>query len=226
MKKIDMALYSEIGKILKRERTRQEISFDELVELINGVRTKSTLKRYEDGKSRIDMDTLYTICNGLNISYDDVIKEADSYVKYYESNDEEYIENLYKISTKRIPLLGTVACGKPIYADEHFESYVMVGAEINADFCLICKGDSMINARIQDGDIVFVRKQEIVKNGEIAVVIIDDEATLKRFYYYKEKEMVILKAENTKYEDIIYIGEQLNQVKVLGKAIAFQSDVI
>ena len=84
----------------------------------------------------------------------------------------------------------------------------------------------MINARIYDGDIVFIRKQDIVANGEIAAIIIEDEATLKRFYYYKEQNMVILKPENSKYEDIVLMGEQLEKVKVLGKAVAFQSDVV
>ena len=102
----------------------------------------------------------------------------------------------------------------------------MVGTDIQADFCLQCKGDSMINARIHDGDIVFVRKQDIVNNGEIAVVIIDDEATLKRFYYYKEQNMVILRPENNKYQDIVLTGEELEKVRVIGKAVAFQSDVI
>lgn len=135
-------------------------------------------------------------------------------------------DNLYKIDKIKLPLLGTVACGEPIYADEDRESYIMVGTDMKADFCLKCQGDSMINARIYDGDIVFVRKQDIVNNGEIAVVIIDDEATLKRFYYYKEQNLVILKPENPKYEDIVLSGDKLNEVKVLGKAIAFQSDVI
>ena len=102
----------------------------------------------------------------------------------------------------------------------------MVGMDIKADFCLKCKGDSMINARIHDGDIVFIRKQDVVANGEIAAIIIEDEATLKRFYYYKEQNMVILKPENSKYEDIVLMGEQLEKVKVLGKAVAFQSDVV
>lgn len=138
--------------------------------------------------------------------------------------DDNY-DNLYKIDKIKLPMLGTIACGEPIFADEDRESYVMVGTEIRADFCLKCQGDSMINARIHDGDIVFIRKQDIVDNGEIAAVIIDDEATLKRFYYYKEQNMVILRPENSKYKDIILTGEQLERVKVLGKAVAFQSDV-
>lgn len=83
----------------------------------------------------------------------------------------------------------------------------------------------MINARILDGDIVFIRKQEMVENGEIAAVIIDDEATLKRVSYNKEKQILVLKAENTAFDDMIYTGEELNNIRILGKAIAFQSDV-
>ena len=85
----------------------------------------------------------------------------------------------------------------------------------------------MVNARILDGDIVFIKKQDMVENGEIAAVIVnnDNEATLKRFFYYAEKSMVILKAENPTYEDMIFTYEELNNFHVLGKAIAYQSDV-
>ena len=85
----------------------------------------------------------------------------------------------------------------------------------------------MVGARILDGDIVFVKKQDMVENGEIAAVVVnnDSEATLKRLYYYKEKGLLILKPENPAYEDFIFQGEELNQVHILGKAIAFQSDI-
>lgn len=83
----------------------------------------------------------------------------------------------------------------------------------------------MINARIHDGDIVFVRSQDTVENGEIAVVIIEDEATLKRYFYYPDQSKLVLQAENPKYEPFVYCGLELQNVKVLGKAIAFQSDV-
>lgn len=86
-------------------------------------------------------------------------------------------------------------------------------------------GDSMIGARIYDGDIVFIQQQDMVDDGEIAAVVIDDEATLKRVNYYPEKNLLILKAENSKYEDLIYTGEELNHIRILGKAVAFQSDI-
>ena len=83
----------------------------------------------------------------------------------------------------------------------------------------------MVNARINDGDLVFIHQQPVVENGDIAAVAIGDDATLKRIYYYQDKSLMILKAENPKYEDMIYSGEELEDVRILGKAVAFQSDV-
>lgn len=135
------------------------------------------------------------------------------------------IANLFPIEKKKIPLLGDIACGKPIYADEDRESYVIAGTNVNADFCLRAKGDSMIGARILDGDIVFIQKADIVNNGEIAAVIIEDEVTLKRVYYYPESQKLVLNAENPKYEPLVYVDSELEQIHILGKAVAFQSDV-
>ena len=143
------------------------------------------------------------------------------------AKDTHNLSNIYPIELKRFPMLGEIACGKPIYANEDRESYIMAGTNIEADFCLKAKGDSMINARIMDGDIVFIREQDIVDNGEIAAVVVnnDSEATLKRFYYYAEKSMIILKSENPTYEDMIFTNDELENFHVLGKAVAFQSDV-
>ncbi len=77
-----------------------------------------------------------------------------------------------------------------------------------------------------DGDIVFIRKTPIVENGSIAAVIIGDEATLKRVYYYPQQKKLILNAENPRYEPLVYIGEELDRICILGKAVAFQSDVL
>lgn len=144
-----------------------------------------------------------------------------------EKDAQPTLSNIYPIELKRFPLLGEIACGIPKYTNEDRESYVMAGTDIKADFCLRASGDSMVNARILDGDIVFVRKQDMVENGEIAAVVVNNEseATLKRLYYYKERDTLILKAENPAYEDLIFQNEELNEVHILGKAVAFQSDV-
>ena len=126
--------------------------------------------------------------------------------------------------TKKVPLLGTIACGEPILATENIEAYVDMDSDVHADFALRCQGDSMINARIMDGDI---RKQDIVENGEIAAVLMDDcsesHATLKRVYISDDK--IRLCAENPNYQDMIFFEEDMNKVRIIGKAIAFLSAV-
>ena len=124
---------------------------------------------------------------------------------------------------KKIPLLGTIACGEPILATENIEALINADENLNADFALRCKGDSMINARIFDGDIVYIREQPDVEDGEIAAVLIGEEATLKRVYKYPSK--VVLRPENPLYDDMIYSKEEMNEVRILGKAVAFLSAV-
>lgn len=122
---------------------------------------------------------------------------------------------------RRIPLLGAIACGAPIYADERQGEYIETELLVDIDFALTCKGDSMINARVNDGDIVFIRKQSTVKNGEIACIIIDDEATLKRVYF--GEGYVQLVAENPAYPPIVFTASSFERIGILGKAVGFQS---
>ena len=128
--------------------------------------------------------------------------------------------NLYDVSKKKFPLLGSVACGEPIFANEDKECYIMADKDINADFCLIAKGDSMLPL-IHNGDIVFVKKQSMVNNGEIAVVIIDDEATLKRVY--QNEDMITLMPENRAYKPIMIKDKDIKNILICGKAVAYQS---
>lgn len=184
----------------------------------------TTFTDWVKGNSYPRIDKIELMANYFGISKSDLVEEMDL------SNADSSrisVSNIFKISLKKFPLLGEIACGKPIYANEDRESYVMAGTNINADFCLKAKGDSMINARIHDGDIVFIRQQDTVENGEIAAVVVnsDNEATLKRFFFYQEKALLILKSENPVYGDLIFQGNELDQVHILGKAIAFQSDV-
>ena len=135
----------------------------------------------------------------------------------------EKYDNIRPIKLKRFPLLGEIACGQPIFADEDRESFIMADMDIRADFCLRAKGDSMINARIYDGDVVFIKEMPMVDNGDIAAVIIDDEATLKKVYYYPDKGKLVLYPENPDYEPFIYVGEELNTIRILSKAVYFMS---
>lgn len=126
-------------------------------------------------------------------------------------------------ASKTVPLLGTIACGVPILAEENLDGEVSLPDFIHADFALRCKGDSMVDARILDGDIVYIRKQPDVENGEIAAVLIDDEATLKRVYKYPGQ--IVLQPANSKYAPMIYTGESINEMRILGKAVFFLSTV-
>ena len=139
-------------------------------------------------------------------------------------HNDNIIDNIIPLpKTKMVPLVGTIACGTPILAEENIEDMVPMPEHINADFALRCKGDSMINARILNNDIVYIRKQETVENGEIAAVLIDNEATLKRFYRYGDT--VVLRAENPNCKEFEYKKEQLNEIRIIGKAVYFLSAV-
>lgn len=142
-------------------------------------------------------------------------------------NNEKSVFSIKGISplpkTYKKPRLGTIACGEPILAQENIEGYDDIPEDIQCDFTLQCKGDSMINARINDGDIVYIRQQSTVENGEIAAVLIDDEATLKRVYVYDDK--VILQPENPKYSPFVYLKEEMNHIRILGKAVGFTSRI-
>lgn len=199
------------------------------VELANRLRvSEGTISNYRKGRCKPRQTRLGEMANILNVSVSWLLG-ADVPMEPAKQNttliDLDTFDNIFPVEKHKIPLLGEIACGQPIFADEDRESYIEIGTDIHADFCLKAHGDSMINARILDGDIVFIRKQEMVENGEIAAVIIDDEATLKRVYYEKDKGKLVLQAENSAYAPLIYIGDELNSIRILGKAIAFQSDV-
>lgn len=122
----------------------------------------------------------------------------------------------------RVPRVGRIACGEPILAEENIEGYDRVPHKWNADFTLICKGDSMA-PKIKDGDIVAIHSQPSVENGEIAAVLIETDATLKRVFLFKDH--IELRAENPSFPSIVLIGEDMNQVIIEGKAVGLCRDL-
>lgn len=210
-------LANNIRYLRKKNNFSQEFVAEKL-----GYKTYTTIQKWETEVSEPSIAKLKEFANLVGVDVNDIINTN------MEIDDLSFpnIPNIYPIELKRFPLLGEIACGEPRFASEDRASYVEASTDIQADFCLKAKGDSMINVRIQDGDIVFIREQPSVYNGEIAAVVIDDEATLKRVFYYPEKDLFILKAENPKYDDLIYSKSELDNIRILGKAIAFQSDVI
>ena len=207
-----------ISEKLKTLRRAKGLTLLELAEAIGT--SKQTIHRYENGTiTNIPPEKIELIAAALGTTPSELMGWGD---------DSSALRNagIMPVEVKRLPILGAIACGEPIYADEEHESFAAVDSSLDADFCLRAKGDSMTGARIFDGDIVFIRAQDSVDNGEIAAVIINDEATLKRVYYYPEDEKLILSPENTRYAPLVFIKEELNSIKIIGKAVAFQSTVI
>lgn len=199
----------DVGEKIKQRRLELGLTLEEVGSMV-GV-SKSTVMKWETGFiENMKRDKIALLAKAL--------KKSPLWVM-----DIEDLEETVEYKTKKVPLLGSIAAGQPIYVCEDSQTYVEVDEKNNIDFCLKVKGDSMVDARICDGDIVFVRKQPVVENGEIAVVLIDDEATLKRFY--KTDGGVILKPENSKYQPMYYTAKDFRQVRVLGKAILFQSNL-
>lgn len=121
----------------------------------------------------------------------------------------------------RSPLVGSIACGEPITAEENIEDYVDVPENVHCDFCLRCKGDSMIDAGIHDGDVVYIHIQPQVENGQIAAVRIDGEATLKRVFWNEQTQTLQLLAENRNFAPLVYTGPILDTVQIEGKAVGY-----
>ena len=120
---------------------------------------------------------------------------------------------------KKIPLVGSIACGTPILAQQNIEKSMDVPENIRCDFSLICHGDSMEGAGIHDRDVVYIRIQPEVENGEIAAVRIGEEATLKRVYY--QNGTLTLMPANAAYAPMVYTGPELNNVQIEGKAVGW-----
>lgn len=205
-----------IGKRIKEIRISKNITQDELALKIGT--TKQTIYKYENEiVTNIPSQKIELISNALNTTPDYLMGWSDK------STDDLYsIPGINPIpKTYKRPRLGTIACGEPILAEENIETYDDIPDNIKCDFTLVCKGDSMINARINDGDIVYIKQQSQVDNGEITAVLIDNEATLKRVYIYEDK--VVLQPENTKYPPFVYTKEEMNNIRILGKAVGFTS---
>jgi repressor LexA len=203
-----------ISHELKMRRKELGLTLEELAARVGT--SKQTIHRYENGTiTNIPPEKVEALANALSTT--------PAALMGWQEDDKALAA---PIAHKSLPLLGRIACGTPIYATSEYGSFCTPGNDIDADFCLCASGDSMIGARIFDGDIVFIRAQDTVENGEIAAVIIGDEATLKRVYFYPEKSKLVLSPENPKYEPLVYIGKELEEVKILGKAVAYQSRIL
>ena len=180
------------------------------------------------GKAAIpSLETIKRVATATSLDFNDLIAMLDGDQEVYIGTgrkEKDFTHGLAPVpELRQIPLIGTIACGAPTLAEEHIEDYINIPKQILADFALTCKGDSMINARIFDGDTVYIRQQETVESGEIAAVLIENEATLKRIRLYDDH--IVLEPENPLYRPLAFWGEEMNAIRILGKAVAFTSTI-
>lgn len=118
-----------------------------------------------------------------------------------------------------VPLLGRIACGEPILAEQNIEEYISLPSGVKADYALTCRGESMIGAGIHDGDTVFIRADAEVRNGQIAAVLIGEEATLK--HVLRTASGVTLGADNPAVDSIELVGPEAEGARIMGLAVAY-----
>lgn len=181
----------------------------------------TTYVGYEKNEREPNSEALMRIASFFNCTVDYLMGlESDSSPEPTPHEDLDSIPGILHPVMRKIPLLGKTACGEPIYSPNYDDGYALLNEDYEADFALQAQGDSMTGAGIQSGDIVFFIAQETVDNGQIAAVFIDEEVTLKRVYYYKEKNKLILQPENPAYEPLVYVGEELDSIRIIGRAVA------
>lgn len=187
---------------------------------------KSTVRKWETGAiANMRRDKIAKLAEALNTTPGYLMGWEDNPQNETRCDSIRLPGNLIPLpkTNTTIPLLGEIACGQPILAEENYSEVVPVPDYVHADFALRCRGDSMVGARILDGDIVYIRQQPDVEDGEIAAVLIGDEATLKRVY--KIPGRLQLRPENPSYSVMEYADSELDQVRILGRAVYFVSGV-
>lgn len=208
---------ASLSLILKQRRKDLGLTLAQIADLMEV--TEATVQRWESGNIK-------TIRHEKIRRLADVLKVTPAALMGWEDTSTAKLPgSIIPIpAMRKIPLMGTIACGTPVLAAENIEDEVETPEHIHADFALRCKGDSMINARIFNGDIVYIRQQDTVENGEIAAVLIEDEATLKRVRLFDDH--ISLEPENPQYRPMVLWGEEMNAVRILGKAVAFTSIIL
>lgn len=209
--------FSEILKELREEKGMNQQQLANALDV-----TRQTISNYENNKRVPNKEMLEIIADFFNVDMNYLYGQSDIKNKYQDFFNKYNNIIPLKKGSKKIPLIGTIAAGNPILAEEHIDEYIDIEEKVEADFCLRVKGDSMINANIQNGDIVFIKKQPDVDDGEIAAVLIDSEATLKRVF--KIGDIVQLRSENPTFPPIQLNGDL--PVRILGKATYKLSKVL
>lgn len=210
---------SEIYKRIKSRRLELGWTTDELAKRM-GYKDRSSISKIENGKADIPQSKVKEFAEVLDTSVSWLIGIDDEDNRSTAPAPRPIPKGFEPMpKMKKIPLVGSIACGTPILAEQNIDGHVDAPEDIRCDFALRCKGDSMIGAGIHDGDAVYIHIQPEVENGEIAAVRIGEEATLKRVYY--DGTTLTLVPYNNAYAPMVYTGPQLEDVHIEGKAVGY-----
>lgn len=183
----------------------------------------SAISDYLNNKYKAKQDKVAVLAKALNVSPSWLLGVGDD----KESKADIDLESIPGIiplkKVRRIPIIGTIACGSPIWAEENFEGYFLLDEKIDADFCVYAKGDSMKDIGIDEGDLIFLKKQSSIENGKVGAVLIDNEATLKKVF--KTNDGLILQPCNAEYPPIIIDEEDHKDVLILGEMVGFYHNI-
>lgn len=211
---------ADFASVIKRLRIERGITQEQLASMLKI--SRSTVGMYETGSREPDFETCEAIADIFNVDMDFLLGRSNVERKDPLSPMNRIppgFEPFPKMVKK--PLVGSIACGEPITAEENIEDYVDVPEDAHCDFCLRCKGDSMIDAGIHDGDVVYIRIQPQVENGQIAAVRIDGEATLKRVFWDEQLQILQLNPCNAAMSPMVFTGPILETVHIEGKAVGY-----
>lgn len=209
-----------LGDVIARYRAENGLSMDQFA-LRSGI-SKAYISMLEKNKTHRgsipvpSIETYQNVAKAIGMDTDELIRVIDGKVSLVAS------PLLPTPVFKEWPVIGATACGDPVHRE--VEETVVAPADIQADAVFRCDGDSMTGARILDGDYVFIRFDAPQENGDICLVRVDDEYTLKRVY--GEPGQLRLVAENPSYPTRIITGADLDTVEIVGKAVFFLSKVV
>lgn len=203
-----------IKDILKDRRLELQLTLEDVAKRV-GV-SPATISRWESGDiANMRRDRIAALAEALQIS-PAVIMGWDV--------DTPIPPGAHRPQFKKVPMLGYAAAGQPLEDLNQDTPYYDVDNKYDVDFCITVRGDSMIDANINDGDIVFIKSMPEVPNGRIACVEIDNEKVcLKRFY--KSGKTVSLASANSKYAPMFFTEDNCENIKVLGLAVLRQSEI-
>ena len=209
---------NKINSLMRNRRKELGLTMKDVAKAV-GV-SEATVSRWESGNiANMGRDKINALSKVLNLSPISIMGISDDIDDFL-----ELPSNIIPITkVRRIPVIGKIACGTPILAVENVTDNILLPDYIQADFALICQGDSMINAKIDNGDTVYIRKQNVVENGEIAAVLIGEDVTLKKVFL--SKDLLKLVPANDDYEPFIYSAEEAENIRIIGKAVAILKNI-